>query len=129
MTPSSAPVSRTFLVRRLGIVTGLTAMLVLGTLAPAMADVPVGWEEAEPVSGLQFLMVLLILPAVAFAVVALLSWLSASRAPAYAESENAWRNPEWFGGPTKGVGAASARAELPAGEPAHVESGGASARW
>lgn len=129
LTSSSAPASRASLVRRLGIVTGLTSLLVLGTWVPAVADVPVGWEEAEPVSGLQFLLVLLILPLAAFAVVALLSWLSASRAPAYAEEESSWRNPEWFGGPTEGLGATSARSELPAGESAPVESGGASARW
>lgn len=129
MTSSAAPVSRAARVRRLGVVTGLTSLLVLGVWAPAVADVPVGWEEAEPVSGLQFLLVLLILPLAAFAVIALLSWYSASRAPAYAEEESSWRNPEWFGGPTRGVGAASERAELPAGEADPVESGGASARW
>ena len=129
LTTSSAPASRASLPRRLGIVTGLTSLLVLGVWSPAVADVPVGWEEAEPVSGLQFLLVLLILPLAAFAVVALLSWLSASRAPAYAEAESSWRNPEWFGGPTEGLDAASARRELPAGEAHPAESGGASARW
>lgn len=108
--------------------TGLASSAVLAAGAPAVADVPRSWPETD-VSGLDFLLVLVVLPLAAAAVITLLSWLSASRAPAYAEAESSWRNPEWFGGPTEGLDATTPRRELPADKSTSVESGGASARW
>ena len=77
---------------------------------PAAADTPAAWEQAPDVSVLGFLLVLLIIPIGAAAVIALLAVLpSMARDKGY-EPGQSWRGqPEWFGGPTKGVGAADER--------------------
>lgn len=107
------------------------ASLVLGAalVVPASADTPASWEKTPDASLLGYLLVLLIIPIGAAAVIALLTVLpSMARDKGY-EPGQAWRGqPEWFGGPTKGVGAADDVT------PAQIESGskltgGTSARW
>lgn len=99
----------------------LTAAVTSAALAPASASVPEGWDTTESVSGLQFLLVLLVLPAVAFAVIWVLAHLAASRPPRYSSAVELHRGQTWLGGPQKGVEAATGTSA--------EETGGASARW
>jgi hypothetical protein len=106
------------------------AWFVLGALvAPAMADTPAAWEEAPDVSPLGFLMVLLIIPLGAAAVISLLTVLPSIASDKGYEPGQSWRGEtEWFGGPTKGVKGAD---EV---TPQQLESssqgaGGTSGRW
>ena len=107
-----------------------SAMLLAGAaLVPASADTPANWETPPAVSGLDFLLVLILIPLGAAAVIALLTVLpSLAKDRAY-EPGQAWRGQtEWFGGPTKGVSATEGVApeQIEAGS---RESGGTSARW
>lgn len=104
-------------------------MLVVTSVAPALASRPEQWEPAEPVSPLSFLMVLVLIPGALFVVISLLSAL-----PGMARGEStyhpglAWRNePEWFGGPRGGLDKADEQVGIEAGDSS--ERGGASARW
>lgn len=86
--------------RRLAV---LTTGLALGmTAAPAFAEPPTGWEQAEDPSALEFLTVLVGIPALIIAVLALLTYLPSmirgqSTEPALVFAERS----EWFGGPRK----------------------------
>ena len=108
-----------------------TSGLVLagGALSPVLADTPANWEQQPSVSGLDFLLVLVLIPLSAAAVIALLSVLpSLAKDRAY-EPGQAWRGQtEWFGGPTKGVEATEdvAPEQIESGS---RDSGGTSARW
>lgn len=63
------------LIRR-GAAVGLAAVvLALGTIGAASADVPVGWSDPPPVSGLDLLWILLGAPVLCYVVVALLAYL------------------------------------------------------
>ncbi len=89
----------------------LTAGLVLGgaALSPALADTPDTWEQAPDTSVLGFLLVLFIIPLGLAAVIALLTVLPSMAHDRGYQPGQAWRgDTEWFGGPTKGVGAADA---------------------
>jgi len=102
---------------------------VLGALvAPAVADTPAGWEETPDVSPLGFLMVLLIIPLGAAAVISLLAVLPTLGGDGYQPGQ-AWRgDTEWFGGPTKGVKAADAVTPEQI-EKSSTDAGGTSGRW
>jgi hypothetical protein len=121
---------RTILARRLrrtvipATVTGLLALA-----APASAAPPSQWEAPPPVSVLDFLLVLVIIPGALFAVIFLLSSLgSMVRSQSSYQPGLAWRNePEWFGGPRGGLDKVDARPQVEAGEA--PERGGASGRW
>jgi hypothetical protein len=113
-------------------VLGVSALLLLsaGVATPAVAAEPEAWEPAPDVSPLGFLLVVLIIPLGAAAVIALLTVLpSMARGDRGYVSGQPWRGEsEWFGGPTKGVQAAD---EV---TPEQVEArtrdaGGTSARW
>jgi hypothetical protein len=104
--------------------------LVVGALAaPAAADTPTAWEKAPDVSPLGFVMVLLILPLGAAAVISLLVVLPSLASDKGYQPGEAWRgDTEWFGGPTKGVqGADEVTPEQL--EQSSKESGGISGRW
>ncbi len=110
--------------RRAAIVTTLTLAGVLATVAPASASVPEGWDTTESVSGLDFLLVLLVLPLIATLVIGVLAYLSASRPARYSsavELLGQQQGQAWLGGPQKGVEAATGSSA--------EETGGASARW
>jgi hypothetical protein len=79
--------------------------LVVGALAaPAAADTPAAWEQPPDVSSLEFLLVLLILPLAAAAVISLLVLIPSLVRDRGYEPGQSWRgDTEWFGGPTKGV--------------------------
>ena len=79
-------------------------VLVGPLVAPAAAAEPEAWEPAPDVSLLGFLMVLVILPLGAAAVITLLAVLPGLASDSGYEPGQSWRGePEWFGGPTKGV--------------------------
>lgn len=106
---------------------GLVALVVLPV--PAMADTPAAWDDAPHVSGLQFLVVLVLIPAGLFAVIALLAALPSIISDKGYEPGQTWSSEgEWFGGPRKGVEAAE---DLTAGqiEAAESDRGGVSGTW
>ena len=107
----------------------LVGWFVLGALvAPAVADTPASWEEAPEVSTFGFLMVLLILPLGAAAVISLLAVLPTLGDNGYQPGQ-AWRgDTEWFGGPTKGVKAADTVTPDQI-EQSSKDAGGTSGRW
>ena len=104
--------------------------LVLGALAvPAVADTPEAWEQAPDVSPLGFLMVVLILPLGAAAVISLLAMLPSLASDTGYQPGQAWRgDTEWFGGPTKGVQAADEVTPEQI-EQSSKDAGGTSGRW
>ncbi|WP_310964245.1 hypothetical protein [Nocardioides terrisoli] len=75
--------------------------------APAFAEPPAAWGSEPHVSGLDFLVVLLLIPAGLALVITLLVMLpSLVKGDSYRPGE-AWHGmPEWFGGPRKGTDAA-----------------------
>ncbi len=102
-------------------VAALTA--IVSTSAPAAADVPVGWEETQ-VSGLQFILVLIVFPLLLIGVVTLLSSLGGWRKGEQYVPGQAWRSEaEWFGG-RRGVEGTEQQKAIEAGE-----RGGTSGSW
>ena len=107
----------------------LTPAVVLPLLsAPAFAAPPETWTDAEPVGGLDFLLLLLLIPLGLALLIMLLVYVpSMVRGQKYTPGR-AWRSEsEWFGGPKDGLEAAD-KVDLHA-EGAQTERGGASARW
>ncbi len=101
---------------------------VLAMPAIASADTPESWDTPPPVSGLDFLLVLLIFPLGLAVIISVLTIIpSLVRDKGY-EPGQSWRSEaEWFGGPTKGVSAAEAEKQVEAG--AAGDRGGASGSW
>jgi hypothetical protein len=97
--------------------------------SPASADTPAGWEKVPDVSPLGFLLVLLILPLGAAAVISLLVVLPSFAGDSGYQPGRSWRgDTEWFGGPTKGVkGADEVTPEQI--EQSSKDAGGTSGRW
>lgn len=120
--------ARRFL-RPLLLLTG-AAWFVLGALVgPASADTPAAWQKAPSVSPLGFLLVLLILPLGAAAVISLLAVLPSVVSDTGYQPGQAWRGElEWFGGPTKGVEAAD-QVTPEQIESSSKDAGGVSGRW
>lgn len=107
--------------------------LVVGVLgaalvpAAAFGDTPSNAADAPQVSGLEYLVVLVLIPLGLFAIVSLLAALPSMISNKGYEPGQAWRSdPEWFGGPRKGVDAAEGTAAIEAGE---SEQGGTSGKW
>lgn len=97
--------------------------------AAALADTPASSPDAPHVSGLQYLIVLVLIPAGLFALVALFAALPSMISDKGYEPGQSWRSePEWFGGPRKGVEAAD---EVPATaiEASETDRGGTSGTW
>ncbi len=120
-------------VRRPLLALSAAASLVLGgaLVSSAAAAEPVnGWEPAPDVSLLGFLLIVLIIPLGAAAVITLLTLLpSLARGGRGYEAGQPWRgDSEWFGGPTKGVQAAD-EVSTEQLEARKQETGGTSARW
>ena len=124
-TDLNAPV-----VRRLARAVALTPAVLALIAAPAYADTPEKWVDSDPVSVMQALLIIVIIPAALFVIISLLVLV-----PSFARGDKytpglAWRNEnEWFGGPGGGVEAAeAARPEAIEGA-TDSGRGGASARW
>lgn len=105
------------------------AVLLPLAAAPALAAPPEAWPDAAPTSGLDFLLVLLVIPLGLALVISLLAMVpSMVRGERYTPGL-AWRNEnEWFGGPKDGLEATD-KTDPQALEAAERERGGASARW
>lgn len=88
------------------VVRGLLAVVAVSLpllAAPALADDPATWPKAPPVTALDWLLVLLIIPGGLSILITLVVTLS-TRNDHY-EAGNAWRyDDQWFGGPGAGVG-------------------------
>jgi hypothetical protein len=112
----------------LGVVLVPAALLMTGTSA-AVAAPPDTWQEADPVSPLSFLLVLLLIPAGLVLLISLLAALpSMMRKESGYTPGLTWRHePEWFGGPRDGV--EKADQVDPKALEAAGERGGASGRW
>lgn len=112
--------------RRLLTVVVSALLMVLAAPVAAMADTPVAWEDRPDTSGFDYLLVLLLIPgalAIAIAVLAALPSMIGDRG--YEPGRSWGEEPEWFGGPRKGVEAAEQV------DPKELEGqqGGTSARW
>jgi hypothetical protein len=107
----------------------MTPAAALVALAAPATAAPTQWDPVEPVSALDFLLVLVIIPGALFLVIFLLSYLAGMmRSESSYQPGLAWRNePEWFGGPRGGLDKADEQPKVTAGEA--PERGGASGRW
>lgn len=91
--------------------------------SPAGAEVPEGWSDPEPVSGLHALLVLGGIPLLLFVLIALAVYVPALvRGERVAPGAPVLEN-QWLGGPRKST------AELAGPDSDESEAGGASARW
>ncbi len=96
------------------------AFTLISLPGAALADVPEGAPDAPGVSGLDFLIVLVLIPAALFVVIAVLAALPSMIRDKGYEPGQSWRSEaEWFGGPRNGVEAAD---DL---SPQQIEAGGA----
>lgn len=97
--------------------------------AAAFADTPETWDKPPSVSGLEFLLVLVLIPVGLALVISLLAALPSMIGDKGYEPGQSWRSePEWFGGASKGVEAAESVSDkqLESGESSR---GGASGTW
>lgn len=101
------------------------ALLGPGT---AFADAPSSWPDAPPVSGLDALTVFFLIPLALFLVISLLAALpSLVKGDSYRPGQPWLSEPEWFGGPRRGLESAD-ETDQKAIESAD-EQGGAGARF
>lgn len=112
--------------RRLSRAAAVTLGLALGSLAaPAFAAPPESWNVPDNGTTLYQLLLLVGVPILVFVLLTLLVYLpSMMRRESSATGLDFRDRPEWFGGPRKGVGGATA-----ANESDEAGRGGASARW
>lgn len=104
------------------------AVLLLTGTGPALATAPEQWGPEESVSPMHALLVLAIIPIGLFVLITVLAYVpSMARGEKYTPGL-AWRSePEWFGGPSRGLEAADETP--PAVEAGRDDRGGASAHW
>ena len=115
--------------RRVSVALAVSIFALVSLPALAFADTPASWENEKHVSGLQFLVVLVLIPAGLFLVISLLAALPSMISDKGYEPGQSWRSEaEWFGGPRKGVEATD---ELSAQqiEAAESDRGGTSGKW
>lgn len=105
-------------------------MLVMALAAvPAFADTPEAWQDEPAVSGLEFLLVLFLIPLGLALVVGLLAAIPSMLSRDDYEPGHAWRGETtWFGGPRKGLEADEGPNEKELSS-SNEQTGGASARW
>lgn len=124
-----APRQSRSVVRR-GVVSLAIGLVALVSLpVAAFADTPASLADAPDVSGLQFLIVLVLIPVALFGVIALLAALPSMISDKGYEPGQSWRaEAEWFGGPRKGIDAADelSPAQIEASE---ADRGGTSGQW
>lgn len=126
LTPVTTPATTTDALRRAARITAVAAPLTaLFAAAPALADTPAAWEEAEPMSTLTALLIFVGGPLALFAVISLLAFApSILRGDRQRRGVASWTEPAWFGSEV-GRSEQPGR-ELEAGD---RQPGGASARW
>lgn len=116
-------------IRRAALSVSAALAAVVATPAIAAADTPEAWENAPDVSGLEFLVVLVLIPVGLSLVIALLAALPSLIGDRGYEPGQSWRaEAEWFGGPRKGVEAADELAPEQI-EAAESGRGGTSGQW
>ncbi len=116
------------LFRPLLLLTGVVWFVLGALVAPAVADTPEAWEQAQDPTPFGFLMLVLIIPLGLAAVIALLAVLPTLGDDGYQPGQS-WRgDTEWFGGPTKGVKAADTITHEQI-EQSSKDAGGTSGRW
>lgn len=128
-TKQATPQKTRTYVRRAVLALAVSLLGLVLVPAVALADTPASAPDAPHVSGLQYIVVLVLIPAGLFLVVALLAALPSMISDKGYEPGQSWRSdPEWFGGPRKGVDAAD---DVPpaAIESAEKERGGTSGTW
>lgn len=106
---------------------GLVALVALPVAA--FADTPASQADAPEVSGLQFLIVLVLIPVALFLAIALFAALPSMISDKGYEPGQSWRaEAEWFGGPRKGIDAADDLSPVQI-EAAETDRGGTSGQW
>jgi len=104
VTNHEAPKQSRSLLRRAVLAISAALVAVVAMPATAFADTPAGWADAPDVSGLEFLVVLVLIPVGLSLVIALLAALPSMIGDRGYEPGQSWRaEAEWFGGPRKGV--------------------------
>jgi hypothetical protein len=115
--------------RRAVLVVVAAAVAVVALPTVALADTPADWEKVPHVSGLEFLLVLVLIPLGIGLVITVLTILPSLIHDRGYEPGQSWRaEGEWFGGPRKGVDATE---DLSAKqiETAETGRGGTSGEW
>jgi hypothetical protein len=117
-------------VRVLTPVLALVVTSLTGIMSSAYADAPQQWQNNPPVSALNVLLVIVLIPAGLFALITLLVYLpSMSKAESYQPGQ-AWRGEAtWFGGPRGGLEAVDTGAPAQIDAESRTSRGGASGRW
>jgi hypothetical protein len=111
----------------LAVVAAVVAVVALP--AVALGDTPADWEKVPHVSGLEFLLVLVLIPVGIGLVITVLTILPSLIHDRGYEPGQSWRaEAEWFGGPRKGVDAAEDLSEKQI-EAAESGRGGTSGEW
>jgi hypothetical protein len=124
-----APQRPRTLLRRAVLAVSAALVAVVALPAVALADTPAAWENEKHVSGLQFLVVLVLIPLGIALVISLLTVLPSMINDRGYEPGQSWRSEaEWFGGPRKGVEAADDLSEKQI-EAAEADRGGTSGQW
>ena len=73
--------------------------LAVGPVGPASADVPVGWSDPPPVSGLDMLWILVGAPVLLYLIVAVLAYLPGLVKGERSGSKSVERDDTWFRDP------------------------------
>jgi hypothetical protein len=117
--------ARRLLLRGALVATATTGLVLAAS--PSFADTPAAWAEPPHVSGLQFLVVLFLIPLGLFVVISLLAVLPSLIKGDTGATADSWRGEgEWIGGPRRGVEATDDAPELTGSD---SQTGGASAQW
>lgn len=117
------------LLRRAVLAVSASAAAVVALPAVASADTPADWAADPHVSGLDFLTVLVLIPLGLALVISLLTVLPSMIRDRGYEPGQSWRaEPEWFGGPQKGV-EATEKLSPEQIEAAESGRGGTSGQW
>ncbi len=124
-----APKTARSLVRRAALAASVGVFSLLSVPGAAFADTPSTWAKEAHVSGLQYLVVLVLIPLGLFIVISLFAALPSMISDKGYEPGQAWRSEaEWFGGPRKGVEAAEELSPAQI-EAAETDRGGTSGKW
>jgi hypothetical protein len=124
-----APRRNRSLLRRAALVAFAAAVAVVALPAVASADTPAAWDDDPHVSGLQWLLLLVVIPLGLALMIAVLVSLPSMLSHRGYEPGQSWRaEPEWFGGPRKGVDAADDLSPQQI-ETAESGRGGTSGKW